>query len=90
MKNNTVLKRKVMEIVWCVFWTAFMVLLVIKFREPIYDLMWTDKYSFRPSVEKSVEATYDNLDKVVVPVGKKVANGMIKVGEFLDKIPPQF
>ena len=65
-------------------------LFIFKFRGPIYDFMWTDKYFFRPAVEKSVETTYDNLDKVIVPVGKKVVNEMIKFGEFLDEIPPRF
>ncbi len=68
----------------------FAFLLIIKFREPLYDLMWTDKYFLRPAIEKSVENTYNNLDKVFLPIGRMFANGLMKLGEFLDKIPPRF
>lgn len=90
VKQTITLKEKIFEFSVHLFLITLTILILIKFREPIYDFMWTDKYPFRPALENNVKETFNNLDKVLVPVGKMIVNGMMKIGEFLDKFPPHF
>ncbi len=86
VKQTITLKEKIFEFTVHLFCITIGVLILIKFREPIYELCWTDKNPFRPGVENM----FNMMDKILGPLLTMLFKGMMKIGEFLDKFPPFF
>ncbi len=86
VKQTITSKEKILEFIVQLFCITLGILILIKFREPIYELAYTDKNPFRPGVRDM----FDMLDKILGPILTLMVKGVMKIGEFLDKFPPYF